>query len=138
MRTPTPEALADLKERAKTVRSLTGNYRLDAFATRLMTYDFASAKYGAGRGHRALAAGKPARDWVDRDVDHARIEIASLAQEFVKAEGFAHVKGRKDRRVNVAIYTSDWRKDAPVRAEVDISTEENQKVAALAEAIFDY
>jgi hypothetical protein len=135
LRAPTPEAIADLKERAKTVRSLTGNYRLDAFATRLMTYDLASGNIESVEGIVALAANKPTRDWLDRDVDHARIELASLAQEFVKAEGFAHVKGRKDRRLSLAIYSSDPRKDAPVRAEADISTEENQQVAALAEEI---
>lgn len=136
----TSEALADIRDRAAIVRGLTGNYRLDAFATRLTTYDFSVTSREAIEGITSLAVGKPARDWVDRDVDQARIEIASLAQEFVKAEGFAHVKGRDDRRVNVAIYTSDWRKDAPVRAEVDVATTENRKVKALVtkvEAIFD-
>ena len=140
VRGPTPEALADIKDRAAVVRGLTGNYRLDAFATRLTTYDFAAANREAIEGIASLAVGKPARDWVDRDVDQARIEIAALAQEFVKAEGFAHVKGRADRRVNVAIYTSDWRKDAPVRAEVDVATTEDRRVEALVQrmqAIFD-
>ncbi len=40
----TLEVLADLRERAKTVRGLTGNYRLDAFATRLTAYDLASER----------------------------------------------------------------------------------------------
>ena len=140
VRGPTPEALADIKDRAAVVRGLTGNYRLDAFATRLTTYDFAAANREAIEGIASLAVGKPARDWVDRDIGQARIEIAALAQEFVKAEGFAHVKGRADRRVNVAIYTSDWRKDAPVRAEVDVATTEDRRVEALVQrmqAIFD-
>ena len=40
----------------------------------------------------------------------------------------------------MAIYTSDWRKDAPVRAEVYVATTEGRKVEALVErmqAIFD-
>ena len=101
------EALAELKERAAVIRNLTGNYRLDALATRLETYEFSKTRLEPIEGIVSLAAGKPARDWVDRDVDHARIEIAALAQEFVKAEGFAHVKGRADGRVNMAIYTSE-------------------------------
>lgn len=138
VRAATPEAIADLRDRAKTVRSLTGNYRLDAFATRLMSYDLASDNIESIEGIVALAANRPARDWLDRDVDHARIELASLAQEFVKAEGFAHVKGRKDHRLNLAIYSSDPRKDAPVRAEVDITTAENQEVVVLAKEILEY
>jgi transposase len=45
------------------------------------------------------------------------------------------VKGRTDRRLNLAIYSSDPRKDAPFRAEVDITTAENQEVAELAREI---
>jgi hypothetical protein len=135
VRVATPEAVADLRDRAKTVRGLTGNYRLDAFATRLMSYDLALYNVESIEGIVALAANKPTRDWLDRDVDQARIELAALAQEFVKAEGFAHVKGRTDRRLNLAIYSSDPRKDAPFRAEVDITTAENQEVAELAREI---
>jgi hypothetical protein len=127
----TQEALDDLRERAGVIKGLTGNYRLDAFATRLATYEFARERIEGIEGIASLAAGKPSRDWVDRDVDHARIELAALAQEFVKAEGFAHVKGRQDRRVNLAIYTSDWRKDAPVKAEFDVTASDDDKIAAL-------
>lgn len=126
------EALEELKSRAAVIKNLTGNYRLDALATRLATYEFANARLEPIEGIASLAAGKPSRDWVDRDVDHARIELAALAQEFVKAEGFAHVKGRADGRVNMAIYTSDWRRNAPVRAEIDISSAQNSKVAGIA------
>ena len=106
----------------------------------MSTYDFAAVNREAIEGIASLAANKPPRDWVDRDVDQARIEIAALAQQFVKAEGFAHVKGRADRRLNVAIYTSDFRKNAPLRAEVDVASTDDAKVQALAKrlkAIFE-
>ena len=45
------------------------------------------------------------------------------------------MKGREDRRLNLAIYSSDPRKEAPFRAEVDITTAENQEVAELAKEI---
>ncbi len=45
------------------------------------------------------------------------------------------MKGRRDRRLNLAIYTSDPRKDAPVHAEVNITTAENQEVADLTKEI---
>jgi hypothetical protein len=131
----TPEAVADLRSRAKTIQGLTGNLRLDAFATRLLNYAPVANSLEPIEGIATLAANKPTRDWHDRDVDHARIELAALAQEFVKNEGFAHVKGRKDRRLSVAIYSSDPRKDAPVRAEADITTEENVEVAKWAEEV---
>jgi hypothetical protein len=131
----TPEAMADLRDRAAVVRGLTGNFRLDALAGRLASYEFVEMNSEAIEGIASLAAGKPTRDWVDRDVDHARVELAALAQQFVKAEGFAHVKGREDRRVNLAIYTSDWRKDAPVKAEFDIRTSDERQVYCLVNEI---
>jgi hypothetical protein len=130
-----PEAISDLRSRAKTIHGLTGNLRLDAFATRLMNYQPVANSLEPIEGIATLAANKPTRDWHDRDVDHARIELAALAQEFVKNEGFAHVKGRTDRRLSLAIYSSDPRKDAPVRAEADITAEENLEVEALADEI---
>ena len=131
----TPEAVADLRSRAKTILGLTGNLRLDAFATRLMNYEPVANSIEPIEGIATLAANKPTRDWHDRDVDHARIELAALAQEFVKSEGFAHVKDRKDRRLSLAIYSSDPTRDTPVRAEADITTEENFEVVVLAEEV---
>ena len=138
-----PDALApeisDLHARAENVKGLTGNYRLDAFATRLTTFIGAEEEI---EGIASLAANKPPRDWVDRDIDQARIEIAALAQEFVKAEGLAHVKGRGDRRHALALYFGDPTRPSPVTPEFDIAIHQQAEVtrlvamlsAALAEA----
>ena len=121
----------DLRVRAEAVRGLTGNYRLDAFATRLQTFD---GQPGEMEGIAGLAANKPPRDWVDRDVDHARIDIASLAQEFVRAEAFAHVKGREDGRVRMAIFISDPRRPSPVKPDFDIAVGQHGRVRQWADA----
>ncbi len=118
-----------LQRRAEAVRGLTGNYRLDAFATRLASFGGAPEDM---EGIASLAANKPPRDWVDRDIDHARVEIAALAQEFAKAEALAHVKGRKDGRVSMAIYISDPSRASPVRPEFDVATSEAGEVNDLA------
>lgn len=128
------DGLADLHGRAEAVQGLTGNYRLDAFATRLASFDGADEEM---EGIASLAANKPPRDWVDRDVDHARVEIAALAQEFAKAEALAHVKGRKDGRVAMAIYISDPNRPSPVRPEFDVSAAEAREVEGLAAKLHD-
>ena len=110
--------IAELHLRAETVRGLTGNYRLDAFATRLTTYAGTEEEI---EGIASLAANRPPRDWVDRDIDQARVEIAALAQDFVKAEGLAHVKGRGDRRHAMALYFGDPKRASPVTPEFDIA-----------------
>lgn len=123
---------AELHRRAGSIRGLTGNYRLDAFATRLQTYN---SEVEEIEGLASLAANKPPKDWVDRDIDHARIEIAALAQEFVRAEAFAHVKGREDGRVRMAIFISDPTRPSPVKPDFDIPAGQQRQVRDLVDQL---
>lgn len=122
--------VAELHERARTVIALTGNYRLDAFATRLSTFD-GSAE--AIEGLASLAANKPTRDWIDRDVDAAQVELAALAQEFLRAEGLAHVKGRRGKRVRIAVFVSEPGRPALTTQEVSVSDRERARASELAD-----
>lgn len=120
--------ITELHIRADTVKGLTGNYRLDAFALRLTTYASADEEI---ESIASLATNKPPKDWVDRDIDQARIEIASLAQEFVKAEGLAHVKKRENRRHPMALYFGDPNREAPITLEFDIASHQQPEVRQL-------
>jgi hypothetical protein len=124
--------ITELHLRAETVRGLTGNYRLDAFATRLTSYTGTEEEM---EGIASLAANKPPRDWVDRDIDQARIEIAALAQEFVKAEGLAHVKGRGDRRARMSLIFGDPKRPSPVTSEFDIALHQQPEINLLVIAL---
>jgi hypothetical protein len=128
----TDPEITELHLRAETVRGLTGNYRLDAFATRLTSYIGTEEEI---EGIASLAANKPPRDWVDRDIDQARIEIAALAQEFVKAEGLAHVKGRGDRRHAMSLIFGDPTRPSPVTSEFDIAINQQSEVDRLVTAL---
>ena len=115
----TPEAVLDLRERAEVVRNLTGNYRLDAFATRLASYEFAWTAWSQLRASPRLPrASRHVTGWIGTS-----IRRGSRSQAVARVCQGRRVCARQrteDRRLNVAIYTSDWRKDAPVRAEVDL------------------
>lgn len=124
--------IAELHRRAETVRGLTGNYRLDAFATRLATYSGAEEEI---EGIASLAANRPPRDWVDRDVAQAKMELAALAQEFLKAEGLAHVSGRTDRRTAMAIYISDPDRPAPLTPDFSVGANQRRDVERLADQL---
>ena len=124
--------LTELHERARTVISLTGNFRLDAFATRLSTFDGSTE---AMEGLASLAANKPTRDWIDRDVDAAKVELAALSQEFLRAEGLAHVKGRRGRRVRIAVFVSEPGSPAVTTQEVSVSDRERVLARELADDI---
>ncbi len=89
------KGLKTLRDRAQNIQGLTGDFRLDAFAARLVTI---SKRKDVIEGIASLAANKPPRDWIDRDLDAARIEIADLARRFTRSEAFGRVKGRPDTR----------------------------------------
>jgi hypothetical protein len=96
----TRDDLDSLRERAKAVAGVAGNFRLDAFATRLASYDGSRESL---EGLLSLAADKPPRDWVDRHIDAALLELAQFARRFREAEAFVAVQGRKARSEAIAV-----------------------------------
>lgn len=84
--------LESLRERAKSVSGISGDFQMDGFATRLANYDGSRASL---EGILSLAAEKPPRDWVDRHIDAAVLELAKFARRFRESEAFAAVQGRK-------------------------------------------
>lgn len=96
----TSEDLASLRERAKSVAGVSGNFRLDAFSTRLASYDGSRLSL---EGILSLAADKPPRDWVDRHIDTALLELVQFARRFREAEAFVAVKGREARSEAIAL-----------------------------------
>lgn len=132
LRSSGPGRIEKLRRRAKAVMGVTGNYRLDAFAARLSTYDESQE---AIEGLASLAANRPPRDWVDRDADAARVELAALAKEFIRAEGFAHVQGRGGGRLSFALLMSDPARPGIISPEVSIDRDEQERAQSIAKAL---
>ena len=95
-----PAMLAELRARAENIRELGGDHRLEAFIVRLSRFEGTD---GDIEGLASLAVNKPPQTWVDPDIDRATVEIAAMAQNFVRAEAFARVKGRADKRHSMAV-----------------------------------
>jgi hypothetical protein len=89
-----------LRERASSVSGVSGDLRLDAFATRLANFDGSRASL---EGILSLAAEKPPRDWVDRHIDAAILELAKFARRFREAEAFVTVQGRTPHSEAIAV-----------------------------------
>lgn len=68
-------------------------------------------------------------------IDAARIELASLAREFLRAEGLAHVQGRGDGRFSFALFMSDPARPGLLTPEVAIDGEELDRARALAQSL---
>lgn len=120
-----PQALAELRERAENIRQLAGDFRLDAFVGRLLQFDGSQESF---EGIASLAASKPPRDWVDPDLDRAAIELADMAQRFLRTETYARVKGRPDKRQAMAIVIGMDGGPAPLLKEFDIADSDRAAV----------
>lgn len=88
------EDQASLRARAATLEGISGDLRQEAFCARLAKYDGSRASM---EGILSLAANKPPRDWNDRDIDAASLDIAQAALRFRRDEAFVAVKGRKPK-----------------------------------------
>jgi len=121
----TKSGLKELYKRANNIVDLTGDFRLDAFATRLKTYDDSDASI---ESIASLAANKPARDWVDRDLDAARIEIAEMSQRFKRGETFARVKNREESRHSLAFVVGLGGDNQTLIKEFDVGPSEIKKI----------
>ncbi len=124
-----PQAIRELNERAENVKGITGNMRLEAFINHLITFDNSDTAVEKLVG---LAINKPAKIWVDSDIDKATISIAEFAQQFNKSEAFARVDGRKDKREAMAVVVGMDGRPVPVIQEFDVLESEQEKVASLA------
>lgn len=120
-----PQSLAELRARAENIRQLAGDFRLDAFAGRVAQFNGSEESF---EGIASLAANKPPRDWVDPDLDRATIELAELAQKFLRAETYARVKGRPDKRQAMAVMIGMDGRPAPFLEEFDIADSDRAAV----------
>ena len=121
-------SLLELRERAKNIKELTGDLRLDAFVSRLAEFDGRNEHV---EGLVSLATSKPARDWADPDIDRATIELTDFAQKFVRAEAFARVKGRTDKRHAMAVVVGINGRPTPIAGEFDVMDKDRAKVDRL-------
>ena len=94
------KSLGALRERAENIRELSGDFRLNAFVARIAQFRGTPTDV---ESLASLAVNKPSRDWTDPDLDQAKLELAAFAQQFIRAEAFARVKGRVDKRHAMAV-----------------------------------
>ena len=130
--TTAPAMMAELRDRAANVRELGGDHRLEAFIMRLARFDGSDVDM---EGLAGMAVNKPVHSWVDPDVDRAMVELADMAQRFVRAEAFAHVKGRKNKRHAVAVVVGLEGQPAPLHDEFQVSDWERRSVDGLVKAV---
>lgn len=109
-------SMDELCRRAVTVKGMTGDFKLDAFATRLESFDDSNETI---ESLISLAIDKPQAAWVDRDIDAAMAKLAQWAVDFRKAETMAPLRGRPStRRVIGVVFGASHGQDASGFVEV--------------------
>lgn len=119
------QSLAELRSRAENIRQLAGDFRLEALVGRLSQYDGSDERF---EGIASLVANKPPRDWVDQDIDKSGIELADMAQKFIRAETFARVKGRTQKRQSMAVLIGMDGRPSPLLEEFDVADADRETV----------
>ena len=82
-------------------------------------------------GLASMAINKPAQSWVDVDVDRAAVQLAEMAQKFVRIEAFAHIKGRPNKRHAMALVVGISGSPTTMHREFDITDRERDEVDEL-------
>lgn len=127
-----PQALAELRARAENVKDLSGDFRLNAFVNRVAHFH---GNFEDMEGLAGLATNRPARDWIDADVDNAAIALTEFAQQFIKSETVARVKGRPDKRHAMALVLGTGASPAPHICEFDVSDADREKARVIASTL---
>jgi hypothetical protein len=123
--------LEDLRKRARTVMDLTGDLLVDAFASRLAAYHGETAELEAIFG----LAGRPTREWSDRDPDQTALSLADFALKFRRAEVLARVKGRHPTREAMAVVIGTGETGREVVEEFEVADRDRPSVTALAQIL---
>ena len=123
-----PAEINKLRERAKNIRGVAGNFQLDAFAARLSTF---TASFIDMAGIISLANNKPPNDWIDLDIENAKKEILRLCTEFKKAELYTKLKNRPSTRQGIAYLSKIGGKEEIITGEFDLLLDKKNEVAIL-------
>ena len=127
-----PASMTELRARAENIRQISGDFRLEAFVGRLSVFDGDDKTF---EGIASLAGNKPPHTWVDPDLDRATIEIADLSRGFVRAETFAQVQGRKQKRHMMTVVIGSGEQPEPFLKEFDIADTDRASVDKMIKAI---
>ena len=120
--------LGELRARAENIRELGGDHRIEAFLIRLAQFTGTDEEM---EGLGSLAVNKPPRNWVDTDIDRATVELAEMAQRFIRVEAYAHVKGRSNKRHSMAVTVGMSGRPTTIHDEFDVLSLDRPQVDAL-------
>lgn len=122
---------AALNTRAKVIKGIAGEFRLEAFVVRLEKIDESDV---AIESLLSLASSKTPNQWIDRDIDSALLQLGSWAHDFRRAETLAPMRGRPSTRRALGVVFAGGL-GSEVTAALDVDDRDASKVHKLAEKL---
>lgn len=123
-----------LRARAKAVKGLSGDFRLESFAGRLLEFDGSEE---AMEGLVSLAVNLPTSDWSDATPDAAELALADMALKFRHAEMLAAIKERTPTRHAIGVVFGTGEHGKTIMRAIDIGREERQQVLEMTTRILN-
>jgi hypothetical protein len=114
------------------VVGITGDFRLEAFATRLLHYRSWEQDL---EPLVSLAVSKPARDWTDQDIEAAIMQLGAWSMSFRQVEALAPIQNRAATRHALAVVFGPADGSKTVSRVIEISMHERKNVTAIARQI---
>jgi hypothetical protein len=121
-------SLSELRQRAKNIEGVGGDFRVEAFSKRMADFDGSTPHIEA---IASMAANKPTNTWVDQDVQRATLEIAAFCRAFCRAESYAHVYNRADKRQALSVVVPSGSGQKVLKSDFDIMESERGAVDEL-------
>ncbi len=121
-----------LQQRAQTVRGVSGDLKLEAFASRLATYSGNDADI---ESLAALAVSKPAREFSDDDLNQAAVQLSQWAFEFRRIEALASVRGLPAGRRALAVVFGGHE---TVSATIDVADSDTPVILRVRDALIEH
>lgn len=126
--------LEELQRRAETIKGISGDLRLDAFASRLQSFSGTLPDMESLAG---LLVSKPPRNWSDLEPSRAAMEAGQLALAFRQAEMLAKVQGRVPSRHALGVVVGTGENGKTALWAVELSAQEQDTAKAIAESLQD-
>lgn len=108
-----------IPERAKAVRGLAGQIKLEAFVTRLSVY---RSNYASIEGIISLAVAKPKPQWTDRDIDMCMTKLNEWALSFRHLESMGTLMNRPSGRRIISIVVGGEHGQSQAQLDLPAST----------------
>jgi hypothetical protein len=85
-------SLEELRNRARSIKRLSGDNRMEMFITNV---EQLSLDVSSFQRLGSILVTKPAKLWIDNDIDKFFVEATNTSRNFVNLETMAHIKGKK-------------------------------------------